>query len=66
MQEIFDTRPLGLRDGILILGAGLLLMIVLEVEKMVVRRYRLFNGALAPSHRAAQAGEAPPRVQEAS
>ncbi len=38
MQALFDTRPLSLTDGLLIVGVGLALMIVLELEKAVMRR----------------------------
>ena len=38
MQEVFDTRPVSLRDGLIILAAGVGFMGVLEVEKIVVRR----------------------------
>jgi len=38
MQALFDTRPVAIVDGILILAAGLVLMIVLEIEKLVLRR----------------------------
>ncbi|WP_306890188.1 HAD-IC family P-type ATPase [Ancylobacter amanitiformis] len=42
MQIIFDTRPVGLVDGLFILGAGVALMGVLEAEKALLRRLRLF------------------------
>jgi hypothetical protein len=40
MHDIFDSRPLGIRDGILILVIGLALMTILELEKAVFRRSR--------------------------
>lgn len=45
MQEIFETRPVSIADGAVILGAGLALMIFLEAEKMVLRRWRVFGEA---------------------
>lgn len=38
MHSLFDTRPLGIADGVLIIGIGIAMMIVLEVEKTLVRR----------------------------
>jgi magnesium-transporting ATPase (P-type) len=38
LQALFDTRPVGLLDGSIILAAGALLMLVLEVEKWLLRR----------------------------
>lgn len=38
MQAVFDTRPVAFTDGWLIMGAGMAIMIVLESEKIVMRR----------------------------
>ncbi len=38
MQRLFDTRPLTLADGILIIATGVVMMAILEIEKAVVRR----------------------------
>ena len=38
MHRLFDTRPLGIADGVLIIAIGIAMMIVLEVEKTLVRR----------------------------
>ncbi len=38
MQLLFDTRPIALVDGLKILGLGVALMIVLEIEKVLIRR----------------------------
>ncbi|RXE47632.1 HAD-IC family P-type ATPase [Chromohalobacter israelensis] len=38
MQAVFDTRPVALADGAGVIGIGMLLMLVLEVEKLVRRR----------------------------
>ncbi len=43
MQQIFDTRPVGLQNGAVILAAGVALMLVLEGEKILLRRLRLFD-----------------------
>jgi len=40
MRALFDTRPLTLMDGLLVVGAGVLLFIVLEIEKLL-RRYAI-------------------------
>jgi magnesium-transporting ATPase (P-type) len=44
MQALFASRPVGLVDGAAILTVGILLMAVLEGEKIVLRRLRLFKG----------------------
>ena len=41
LQAVFDTRPVTWADGALILSAGMALMVVLEVEKAVLRRLGL-------------------------
>ena len=38
MNDIFDSRPLGLMDGALILAIGIALMLFLEGEKLLMRR----------------------------
>ena len=38
MHRIFDSRPVGLADGVLIVGVGVLLLAVVEVEKWIARR----------------------------
>ncbi|GAB2800533.1 cation-transporting P-type ATPase [Halomonas shantousis] len=38
MQGVFDTRAVALADGALIIGTGIALMIVLELEKVLMRR----------------------------
>ena len=43
MHRLFDARPVTIVDGIVIIVAGVLLMAILEVEKMVLRRWRLFG-----------------------
>jgi magnesium-transporting ATPase (P-type) len=46
MQALFDTRPVALRDGIAIVAAGVVFMLVLEAEKIALRRLRLFGGGV--------------------
>ncbi|QTL06183.1 HAD-IC family P-type ATPase [Aquabacter sp. L1I39] len=41
LQAVFDTRPVSLSDGVLILVAGGVLMGVLEIEKAILRRLGL-------------------------
>ncbi|WP_312946897.1 cation-transporting P-type ATPase [Agrobacterium sp.] len=42
MQTMFETAPLSLLDGLVVVSTGVVLMIVLEIEKIVLRRLRLF------------------------
>jgi magnesium-transporting ATPase (P-type) len=42
MQALFDTRAVTLVDGVAILGIGLAFMMVLEVEKLLLRRWGVF------------------------
>jgi magnesium-transporting ATPase (P-type) len=37
MQLLFDTRPVALADGLAIVGAGIALLVVLEIEKLIRR-----------------------------
>jgi len=41
MQTLFATRPVSLMDGLAIVGVGVLLLLILEVEKLVRRGLRL-------------------------
>ncbi|TPE62677.1 HAD-IC family P-type ATPase [Sandaracinobacter neustonicus] len=43
MHDIFDTRPLSLADGALILAIGVGIMLLLEVEKHALRRLGWFD-----------------------
>ncbi|MEC9481793.1 MAG: cation-transporting P-type ATPase [Halomonas sp.] len=38
MHGVFETRPVALADGLLIIGVGAAFMVVLEVEKSLMRR----------------------------
>ena len=60
MQELFESRPVAFADGVVILAAGIVLMIILEVEKVVLRRLGVLNNA-GHQPRARQA-----RLQEGS
>jgi magnesium-transporting ATPase (P-type) len=40
MQAVFDTRPVPLLEGMAIVATGIALMLVLEVEKAILRRVR--------------------------
>jgi magnesium-transporting ATPase (P-type) len=42
MQDWFDTRSVRFVDGIVIVACGVLLMVLLEAEKSLIRRMRLF------------------------
>ena len=43
MNELFGSRPLGLADGLLLVAIGFGLMVVLELEKLLVRRTGWFE-----------------------
>ena len=43
MNAIFDTRPLTLADCFLIVGTGILLLLLLEAEKLLMRRLGWFE-----------------------
>jgi len=43
MQALFDTRPLTLADGLLIIAVGFVLMLFLEGEKLLMRRLGWFE-----------------------
>lgn len=43
MNALFDTRPLAVEDGLLIVGIGAGLMVVLEAEKFALRRLGWFD-----------------------
>ncbi|WP_371348509.1 HAD-IC family P-type ATPase [Ancylobacter sp. IITR112] len=45
MQAIFDTRPVALLDGVMIIAIGVGLMVVLEGEKLLLRRLGIFTAA---------------------
>jgi magnesium-transporting ATPase (P-type) len=47
MHELFQTRPVAIVDGTVIIAVGVLLMLVLEGEKIVLRRSGAFQG-MAP------------------
>ncbi|PBN42906.1 HAD-IC family P-type ATPase [Sphingobium sp. D43FB] len=43
MNTIFDTRPLGFADLVLLIAVGFFLMLLLEVEKVLMRRLGWFK-----------------------
>jgi len=43
MQALFGSRGVGFGDVVLAAGVGLAVMVVLEVEKLVLRRLDLFD-----------------------
>ncbi|MGI6244274.1 MAG: HAD-IC family P-type ATPase [Pseudochelatococcus sp.] len=43
MQATFDTRPVAWQDGAALVGLGVAMMIVLEIEKWLLRRFKLFG-----------------------
>ena len=43
MHELFETRPVPVVDGAIVVAAGVLLMLVLEAEKSVLRRVGAFG-----------------------
>jgi magnesium-transporting ATPase (P-type) len=49
MHALFDSRPLALADGILIVGIGVALMFLLEGEKLLMRRLGVFAELGSPS-----------------
>jgi len=43
MQSVFDTRPVPLLEGVVIVACGVLLLVILEVEKALMRRLGVFD-----------------------
>ena len=43
MHALFETRPVQIAEGIVIVAAGVLLMLILEAEKTVLRRFGAFG-----------------------
>ena len=43
MHRWFDTRPVAWLDGVLVIAVGVLLMLVLETEKALMRRLGWFE-----------------------
>jgi magnesium-transporting ATPase (P-type) len=39
MQAVFGTRPASLSDGVLIMAAGVMLLLIVEVEKRLAARF---------------------------
>jgi magnesium-transporting ATPase (P-type) len=47
MQRWFGTRPVALADGALVLAGGVAFMVLLEAEKLLLRRWGLLEEARA-------------------
>ncbi|MFT0892086.1 cation-transporting P-type ATPase [Pseudochelatococcus sp. G4_1912] len=43
MQAAFDSRPITWEDGLLMVLIGFIIMVVLEIEKTLFRRFKLFG-----------------------
>ena len=43
MQKLFETRPVHLADGFITVAAGVLLMLILEMEKNVLHKLGAFG-----------------------
>jgi magnesium-transporting ATPase (P-type) len=50
MQFFFDSRPMGLREGTMILAVGIAVFALLEVEKAVRNRYAAYRHPERPAH----------------
>ncbi|MCV3272016.1 HAD-IC family P-type ATPase [Roseobacter sinensis] len=57
MELFFDTRPIGVAQGLMILAVGPVLLLLLEVEKQVVRALRSRSQGIDPN---------PPETQKRS
>jgi magnesium-transporting ATPase (P-type) len=45
LQAVFDTAPVGLLDGLLIIGVGVVAFIIIEIEKQVRLRARAMRAS---------------------
>jgi hypothetical protein len=55
LHRLFESRPIALADGALIVGANVALMLILEGEKTLLRRIGLFDELRSwPAERGAQ------------
>ncbi len=43
LQALFDTRPVALLDGLVVIAIGIAVMVLLEIEKSLLRRYDVFH-----------------------
>jgi magnesium-transporting ATPase (P-type) len=50
MQFFFDSRPMGLREAAIILGVGIVVFALLEIEKAVRNRYAAYRNREQPAH----------------
>ncbi len=44
MNQLFETRPIAFADGVLILAVGLIVMVILEIEKRIMQRTGWLEG----------------------
>ena len=49
LQAVFETRPVAVQDGILVVGVGVALLAIVEVEKGAARVYRRSRTFAAPA-----------------
>ncbi len=49
MQSLFDTRPVPFFDGVLIVLVGIVAMVLLEIEKSLLRRFGVFSELQPPA-----------------
>jgi magnesium-transporting ATPase (P-type) len=56
LQRVFETEPVPLFDGLLIVGVGVALFAVIEVEKQIRLRVREMSAASQPRQRADHGG----------
>ncbi len=58
MQAVFDTRPIALLDGLVILMTGVIMMLILELEKLLLRKLGIFEELrCVPGSRSGRAGQ---------
>jgi len=59
MNRVFDTRPVPLADGVIIVLIGVATMAILEGEKILLRRLDLFEELRVGEHALQRPGETP-------
>ena len=57
MQRLFETRSIAFLDGISIVAVGVLLLLILELEKIVRRSFRRFSKEPAGGARPLSSGD---------
>ena len=61
LGRFFDSRPIGLGDGLFVIGVGVALLVLLETEKAVWRALRQSRAASGPDHARLGSGTVPTR-----